>query len=36
VVAYRIAATMHAAPRTVAGKPVTSLVWDFLSAHRLR
>jgi polyhydroxybutyrate depolymerase len=36
VVAYRIAATMHAAPRTVAGKPVASLVWDFLSAHRLR
>jgi polyhydroxybutyrate depolymerase len=36
VVAYRIAAAMHAAPRTVAGKPVASLVWDFLSAHRLR
>jgi polyhydroxybutyrate depolymerase len=36
VVAYRIAATTHAAPRTVAGKPVASLVWDFLSAHRLR
>jgi polyhydroxybutyrate depolymerase len=35
VVAYRIVVDTHAAPRTVAGKPVASLVWSFLSAHQL-
>jgi poly(3-hydroxybutyrate) depolymerase len=34
VVAYRIVAEVHAAPRTIAGQPVASLVWGFLSAHR--